>query len=150
VGIVAGYPAWLDPSDLARLEAGRSKLLKLKIDILKYLVRALRARDGTRIWSGSLELLTAALTSSEMHFLLYLDLRLRQHRMIVSGRSIDVQVPGMVGNVAIGGIVELLFLIGHYELRVMTATVNQRQLMLPPQVPAQEIFPYFKVIGHPR
>jgi hypothetical protein len=86
--------AWLSRRDAAQVEAARAKLLDLKIDVLRHLVRALRQGDASGLWPGCLKLLTEALTASEVQFLLRMDVRLTKVGVLADEQSNASNLPG--------------------------------------------------------
>lgn len=140
----------LSADDAARLEAGRAKLFHLKISILEQLVHALRSGTAANLWDHCLPLLTEALTADDVGFYLRIDdfysnLIPRIGRMVGGGDKLVV-----------GGLTDLLDVIGHYEKEIVVGAMAQTREALTDLVkldsrrsPRLIVENYFQLMGLP-
>lgn len=135
---------WLEPADAARLIAGRVALLDLKIDVLRTLVRALRTRNPTRLWPDCLQLLTDALTASEVDFYLGVDARVGP--LYPLGGPVDDEYGG---HKPLGGLAALLEFIGHCEEELRIGAMDWATRNLPTGLTVAPSSSYFATIGQP-
>jgi len=135
---------------IAGWEAARPKLFDLKMSILKELLHALRSRTAVSLWRNCLMLLREQLKPHEVDFLLRLDQVYTGFDVRTGKREND----GM--DLFIGGLTELLLVIGHYEKEIVVGTFARIRDTLGDLVkPDQQNLPrliaehYLEVMGLP-
>jgi hypothetical protein len=133
----------LSAADAARLEAGRERLLDLKIRVLAHLAGALRARAAERVWPGALGILVEAITADDAEFYLCLD-QFFAGSDFRSGRIADE--PSVL---PCGGLASLLELVGHCEQELTIGTIARTAGRLQALRLDHPVESYFQVVGQP-
>jgi len=134
----------LDPSDAARLDAGRSAMLDLEIRVLRRLAAALRARDATDLWPACLRLLTDALRADDAAYYLGID-RLLNSYDLRTGETTGEGDPDF----APGGLTNLLEVIGDCEKELTIGTMDRTRRALPPEGALDSLRSYYEAVGRP-
>ena len=98
----------LTSSDAFLLDSSRSNFFKLKIEILKTLLNALKARTTVSLWDNCLHLLTEYLTDDQVEFYLKID------KLYIGYDFKKNKFKGAGGLIA-GGLTDLFEVIGHIE-----------------------------------
>jgi hypothetical protein len=113
----------LDPSDAARLVAGRTKMHELRLNVLTQLEKALRRENHEELWPDCLQLMNGAMAAEEVAFYLRMDRFYRGEDAVKDGL---LDEPSPVRHAALpGGLSDVLEVIGYCECELQFGAMNQ-------------------------
>jgi len=131
-----------------RLEEGREKYYRVKIELICTLIRCIRSSSKHRdVWAESLKTLTRALTREEVDFYLNAD-------YVYGHSAIGPYLASRFYRLAItdlwGGISNLIYVAGHFEKEVTVGTFDRTKSAISDQLRDLQVFEsYYQVVGRP-